>query len=60
MKKFVAVFSIVLWSAHASAQEVKCEVKRDSFVNGGTSSVNMSMVNDGKPCQSAPPVIFVR
>jgi hypothetical protein len=44
MKKFVAVSTILLWTAHASAQDVKCEVKRDSFVNGGTSSVTMLMV----------------
>jgi hypothetical protein len=51
MKKLVAVSSMVLWTAHASAQDANCEVKRNSFVNGGTSSVTMLMVNDGKPCQ---------
>ncbi len=38
-------------SAHASAQDVGCQVKREAFVNGGVSSATMLVINDGRPCQ---------
>lgn len=53
MKRFIAVMLIALWSAQVSAQSRDgiCEVTRQPFVQGGTSSAAMVMVNDGKPCK---------
>lgn len=51
MKSFVAVPWILFWAAHATAQDVTCTAKKEPFVNGGTTSAVMLMINDGKPCQ---------
>jgi hypothetical protein len=37
--------------APAQSQDATCEVNKEQFVPGGTSSATMVMVNDGKPCQ---------
>ena len=53
MKALVVGLMFALWGVQVSAQsqDDACEVKKDNFVQGGTSSATMVMVNDGKACQ---------
>jgi hypothetical protein len=53
MKTHVAalLFTIITGQAFAQSPDATCEVHRDDFKAGGTSSATIVMINDGKPCR---------